>query len=131
MKNNVINTDLFMDSMSIEKIINEVKTEEINYELNIKYYIDEYEDEKAFIQAICDSGFKPNLMFRADFKFSIVAEFEKDVTSEDVESNIEYIFDSSIGREISYLIATLTKSMGGSPLIVPPIINKIEKLDNK
>lgn len=129
MKNNVINTEVFMDNMNIEKIINDVKVDEINYELNIKYYIDEFEEEKVLLKVICDSGFKPNLMFRANFNFSVVVEFEKVVTVEDVEANIEDIFDS-MGGEISYLIATLTRSMGGSSLIVPPIVNKIEKIEN-
>lgn len=129
MKNNVVNTELFMNSMNIEKIVNEVKVSEINYELNIKYYIDEFEEEKVLLKVICDSGFKPNLMFRASLNFDVVVEFEKEVALEDVESNIEDILDS-MGSEISYLIAALTRSMGGSSLIVPPIVNKIEKLEN-
>lgn len=130
MRNNVIDTALFMESMNIEKIINDIKPDDVEYELNVRYYLDEFDENKALLKVICDSGFKPNLMFRANFKFNAIVEFEKEVTSDDIDSNIDEIVDS-IGSEISYLIATLTKSMGGSSLIVPPIINNIDKFEGK
>ena len=68
-------------------------------------------------------------MFIAKFRYNVIVEFENDITDDEVYKNINDILDS-IGSEISCLISILTRSMGGSPLIVPPVVNKISRLDD-
>lgn len=130
MNNKIVDTQLFMESMEIERIINDIKADNVSYELNLEYYIDVLDENRVVLKIACDSGFKPNLMFRAKFKYAFIIEFENDITDEDIYANEEDIFDS-IGSEVSYLIAILTRNMGGSPLIVPPVVSKINRLEKK
>ncbi|KXA06738.1 hypothetical protein [Clostridium perfringens] len=129
MNNRIIDTQFFMENMEIERIVNDVKAGDINYELNLQYYIHDINENTVALKVKCDSGFKPSLMFIAKFRYNVIVEFENDITDDEVYKNINDILDS-IGSEISCLISILTRSMGGSPLIVPPVVNKISRLDD-
>ncbi|SHF15062.1 hypothetical protein [Clostridium fallax] len=129
MNNRIIDTQFFMENMEFERIVNDIKAGEINYELNLQYYIHDINENTVSLKVKCDSGFRPSLMFIAKFRYNVVVEFENDITDDEVYKNINDILDS-IGSEISCLISILTRSMGGSPLIVPPVVNKISRLDD-
>ena len=110
----------------IYKESKENDNEEIEYVLNAKYRIIDNKPNAIVIRVNTNSFFTPNAIFKADMEFNVFLGVDGELKDEDIHDNIEEIL-SPLASEISCLLATIIKSMKGRPLILPPVINKIEQ----
>ena len=60
-------------------------------------------------------------------EFNVYLEINGEISNEELEDNIKDIL-YTLGSEITYLLTPIIKSMKGGALIVPPMIDKIEKM---
>lgn len=100
---------------------------EIEYKSDVKYKIIDNKIGVATIRAISESYFNPESIFKSSMEFNVYLEIDGEITDEEIEDNIEEIL-YTLGSEITYLLTPITKSMKGGALIVPPMIDKIEKM---
>lgn len=131
LKNSILDKEYFLQDMKIERVeLKDVKGD-IEYFLKAEYEILEIDENIVTINAKVKSGFDPAVMFKGKFNFDIRVDFENDISGEnEIEEHLEGIF-RNLGSEISYLVAICTKSMGGSPLIVPPLMVEYKKKEIK
>ncbi|MDU4884308.1 hypothetical protein [uncultured Clostridium sp.] len=100
---------------------------EIEYISNVKYKIIDNKLGIVTIRAISESFFNPEGIFKANMEFNVYLEINGEISNEELEDNIKDIL-YTLGSEITYLLTPIIKSMKGGALIVPPMIDKIEKI---
>lgn len=124
--NEIMDRDFSVRKVAINRIYTDTdEIEEIIYVSNLKYKITNIKENIINLLLKVKCGFNPSTMFEADIEFNMFVEFKNEINQDEVIQNIEEIA-APIGSEISYLLAIFTKSMGNSPLIVPPVINSHE-----
>lgn len=100
---------------------------EIEYISNVKYKIIDNKLGVVTIRVISESFFNPKSIFKANMEFNVYLEISGEISNEELEDNIKDIL-YTLGSEITYLLTPIIKSMKGGALIVPPMIDKIEKM---
>ena len=100
---------------------------EIEYISNVKYKIIDNKLGIVTIRAISESFFNLEGIFKANMEFNVYLEINGEISNEELEDNIKDIL-YTLGSEITYLLTPIIKSMKGGALIVPPMIDKIEKI---
>ena len=65
---------------------------------------------------------EPEVLFSIEIEHIIEFMVDGEITVEEINNNIEEII-TPLGAEVSYIIASITKEMIGSRMILPPILN--------
>lgn len=123
----ISNKDFLLRSIKVNRILEEESVEDIEYSINAKYKILENKNGDITLRVLVSAGFIPDMMFKAELEFNVYINMEIDIADKEIDKNIEELL-YFLGSEVSYLLATITKSMGGSALILPPTIKGIEKM---
>lgn len=129
LNNKMLSRSIHLREFNIKEIVEEDQSDEdIQYISNAKYKITKNIDGIVIIMVKCESFFKPELIFTSSMTFNMFIEFEKDILDEEIRNNI-HDFIQPIAADISLLLATATKSMNSSPVIVPPNFNEIISIE--
>lgn len=86
-----------------------------NTECSILKNTEDYLSIKVNIQVFV----KPEALFSMDLEYIIEFELEEKITDGEIDDNIDILI-SPLEQETSYLIATLTKYIIGTYIILPP-----------
>jgi 5-methylcytosine-specific restriction endonuclease McrBC GTP-binding regulatory subunit McrB len=65
---------------------------------------------------------EPGVLFSIETEHIIEFMVGDEITVEEINSNIREII-APLGAEVSYIVASITKEMIGSRMILPPILN--------
>lgn len=95
-------------------------TVDVNHET--KYVILNNTKESLVIRVDTRISVEPEALFSIELEHIIEFMLNEEITNEEIENNIEKII-GSLGTEISYIVASITKEMIGSHMILPPVIN--------
>lgn len=78
--------------------------------------------ENISIKVNTKTFMEPEALFSIEIEHIIEFAVDEEITAEEINSNIEEII-APLGAEVSYIIASITKEMIGSHIILPPVLN--------
>lgn len=111
--------DYYLNNITANRIAKEPDDRTANIMQEADFSILENTADSLVIKVNTKAFVEPEALFLIETEHIIEFELKEKVSSEDVEKNINELIPS-LGHEISYLIASLTKKMIGIHVILPP-----------
>ena len=120
---------LYLNKVVANKIDKEPEDTTVNINQDTVCVILENTKEMLSIKVNTKIFIEPEVLFSIEIEHIMEFILREKITDEEIEKNIDEIV-APLGAEISYIIASLTKEMLGSHIILPPGIkvNNIEKI---
>lgn len=87
-----------------------------------KYIISDNSEKNIVIKVNTETFLKPEALFSIEIEHVIELMVDREITDENIHNNIKEII-APLGAEVSYIIASITKEMIGSHVILPPVLN--------
>lgn len=100
----------------------------VNVDQETKYKILNNSVESIVIEVNTKTFIKPEALFSIEIEHVIELIPTEEITDAEINSNIEEI-TAHLGAEVSYIIASITKEMIGSHMILPPVLT-LSKADS-
>lgn len=117
--------EFYLNKITAKKIDKVPSDAKININQHTSCKIMKNSDGNLFIKVITKTFIKPAALFSADIEYIMKFESEEGITDKEIEDNINEIV-MPLGGMNSYIIASITKEMLGTHLILPPIIKVSE-----
>lgn len=112
----------YINKISANKIDKKPEDNTINLNQISDYQIIENSKELLIIKVINKINLEPEALFSMDIEYIMEFELKEEIKEEYIKANIDNII-RPLGPEISFMIATITKEMIGSRIILPPAIS--------
>lgn len=120
---------LILRSIKVDEVVAKNDGEhDIEYNLDFEYKIVENKNGIVNLKVKSEAYFEPEMVLKALMEFNLYYDIDGEVSDDEIYGNIEELL-SPIGSEVSCLLALITKSMSGTPLILPPVIKEIRMVE--
>lgn len=116
------NVGFYLNKISAKKINKEPADNTIDMDQDAVCTILENSKNNLSIKVNTKTSLKPEALFSVEMEYIMELEFNEEMTEKEIEDNINEIV-TPLGAVSSYIIASITKEMLGSHIILPPTIN--------
>jgi hypothetical protein len=124
------NSSFYLDKITAKKINKKPDYTQVNINQHTVCTILEGSGDNLLIKVNIKTFLEPEALFSIEMEYIMEFEFKEEITDKEIKDNIDEII-APLGRVSSYIIASITKEMLGSYMILPPIIkaNEIERIN--
>lgn len=119
---NIKKANINLVKLHAEKIETELQNIEFTIKRSDKYEILAMRSNGVSLKFSSEVSVEPKALFTISFEYKADFEFNHDIDTSFVVSNINDILQP-IGNEISYIISTMTKLINDTYIIIPPIVS--------
>jgi len=121
----------YLNKVTAKRIDKEPDENPININHEVACTILKNSKDKLSIKVNTKTYPQPEALFSIEIEYIMEFILKEEITDEEIKNNID-IMVAPLGGAVSYIIASITKEMHGSPLILPPTIevDKVDRVNN-
>ncbi|MGB9975806.1 hypothetical protein [Thermovenabulum sp.] len=118
----------YLNKINAIKINKEPSDNTISINQDASYSILEKSKDRLSVKVNTKFFVEPEALFSIELEYIIEFELNEEITDKEIEDNINEMI-TPVGGVSSYIVASITKEMLGSYLILPPTlkVSKVEK----